>query len=1394
MALYQKSVVNKYLSNIDDTIVKEKYQAFKDHYSNSERIQNIIQSKEEQYQEGFLRDIFVNILGYTINPDPNYNLTTEYKNLDDAKKADGAILKDGTAIGVIELKSTKTKNLDDVKTQAFNYKNHQPGCKYVITSNFERLWFYIEDATEHEEFNLFEMTEERFRLFYLYLCRENILSDIPLKIKQDSKLHEENISKKLYKDYSEFKKKIFNNLVKNNPEHDKLLLLKKSQKILDRLLFIFFAEDKGLIPPNIISRIVEDYNQLKELDAYQPLFNIFIKFFNYIDVGYKSPRVNFNGYNGELFKPDEILERLIIDDEILLKDTVNLSSYDFDTDVDVNILGHIFEHSLNEIEELQAEIKGEDFKSQTSKRKKDGVYYTPKYITKYIVDNTVGKLCAEKKEELGIIDEEYERDRKGRRRETLVKLDDKLKEYREWLLGVTICDPACGSGAFLNQALEFLIEEHHYIDKLRSSMLNEGIVFTEIENNILENNLYGVDINEEAVEIAKLSLWLRTAKKGRKLSALNTKIKCGNSLIDDPEVAGEKAFKWEKEFPDVFVKKNMKAWHITTATHNSRYSERMRDYKVATGEAEWIDEEDEIIITKAISKIVKEDGLTVIEYNICGDHLHLLLVCEAEETSKIVGKIKSVSSRARNIDRGYTIPKSRSERRGEETGKRASGTEAERRGEETGTSKSSTSSTTTSSSSFSSSFSSLSNSRQGGMPPCLSENPLPSENPLSGSPLSENPLPSENPLSGSPLSEGSLPAGSTSENPLSENPLSENPLSENPLSENPLPESSLSSENLPAGSSPSYSPLSAPGSSSLSSSRSEASEGTKATARGVTQTKLWTQKYGKNEISGEEHLYNTIKYIRDNRIKHNMPENREIDKIKKEFLTLPENAFRPQYKGGFDVVIGNPPYVRVQNLNYSEIDYYKTNYSVAHKRIDISLLFFEKGIKELKENGLLSYITTIQFLNAEYGRKIRGFLLTKRIIEFIDYNGLAVFEGATTYPGVILIENSKAKQFNYRLLSKVGAEQLYSSKPTLMDPSELSDDVWVFSNTKKRDILAKIQSNCIRLKEIANPCTGLTSGLDSVFILTEQDYIDNNIEKGITLPVVRGRNLKRGYVSDNLDYVIYPYELIENETRLISEDQFRIKFPNAYSYLLKYKESLEKRKDSRKNLSNSSDWYKLIRKGKLDLFRSMKILTPGISKENRFAIDKKGMTYLCGGAGVFGLVQNKIDSNYLLALLNSKVVEFFMHSISTKKQGGYYSYLNKFLEKIPLPKNIDTKITKLSEQYQDLQSKYISKIEILTIFLMSSFTNIKLSEKLKNWDKLEFSDFIKELNKSVKKSSGNKLSKLDEMEWMEIFKTKKKEAMAIKEIIDRTDKEIDQMVYELYGLTEEEIKIVEGEE
>lgn len=558
--LLQRNIVKKYLNLLSEEQVAKPWAQYTSYFLNEEIQANIHKIKEEQFQEGFLRELFVKVLGYTINPSPNYNLTTELKNEVGSKKADGAILIDDKAIGVIELKDHKTPDLASIENQAFGYKNKHKETRLVIISNFEKLHLYIDNAVEYREWDIFHMKEDDFRELYLCLAWEQVAHGIALQMKSESVSNEEQITKALYKDYSQFKRVLFADILAQNPTPEgretkdwQLLLFKKTQKLLDRLLFIFFAEDCGLLPPNSMVKIIEQWVDLQEkYDEYFPLYDRIKKYFGYMNTGHQGKQYEIFAYNGGLFKPDEILDHIKITDNVLAEHTRKLSEYDFESDVDVNILGHIFENSLSEIEEVTQQITSGEA-PQVSKRKQDGVFYTPQYITKYIVENTVGRLCAEKKQELHIVEDEYLSEQR-RQIQTKKRLLEQLHQYREWLLSLTILDPACGSGAFLNAALQFLMSEHKHIDEMEAKVTGSSIVFQDIENSILEHNLYGVDINEESVEIAQLALWLRTAKPRRKLNSLNQNIKCGNSLISDPAIAGDKAFDWQKEFPQVFEK------------------------------------------------------------------------------------------------------------------------------------------------------------------------------------------------------------------------------------------------------------------------------------------------------------------------------------------------------------------------------------------------------------------------------------------------------------------------------------------------------------------------------------------------------------------------------------------------------------------------------------------------------------------------------------------------------------------------------------------------------------------------------------------------------------------------------------------------------------------------
>ena len=184
--LLQKNIVKRNLNLLSEEQIAKPWAQYSSYFLNEEIQANIHKIKEEQFQEGFLRELFVKVLGYTINPSPNYNLTTELKNEVGSKKADGAILLDGEVIGVIELKDHKTPDLASIENQAFGYKSKHKDTRLVIISNFEKLRLYIDNAVEYREWDIFQMTQDEFREFYLCLAWQQVDRGVALKMKQES--------------------------------------------------------------------------------------------------------------------------------------------------------------------------------------------------------------------------------------------------------------------------------------------------------------------------------------------------------------------------------------------------------------------------------------------------------------------------------------------------------------------------------------------------------------------------------------------------------------------------------------------------------------------------------------------------------------------------------------------------------------------------------------------------------------------------------------------------------------------------------------------------------------------------------------------------------------------------------------------------------------------------------------------------------------------------------------------------------------------------------------------------------------------------------------------------------------------------------------------------------
>lgn len=1040
MPLFQTAVLNKHLQNQYAPDWQEKWIAYKKHFLNPAVQQNISSAKEEQYQEGFLTDLFVQLLGYTKYPNPNYNITTEQKNQKDSKKADGAIIIQQEVRAVIELKGTNSTDLNKIEAQAFGYKHNHPNCSYVIISNFEKLRLYIDNAIEFIEFHLFGLSEREFQTLYLLLSYQSIAADIPRQIKRESLHAEEQISQQLYKDYAQFKRDLFHNLCQNNPEQNPLRLFQLSQKIIDKLLFLFFAEDRQLLAPNTIRSILQQWKSMKDWGYYVPLYDHYKKYFGFLHQGIKNESLEVFAYNGGLFMPDPSLDQLLIDDQILWQHTQKLSVYDFGSEVDVNILGHIFENSLNEIDEMNAQIQGQSFDKSQTKRKKDGIFYTPRYITKYIVDNTVGRLCREQKQHYQIDENLFAKNPQRNQKEKKQCLDQ-LQQYRQWLLQLTICDPACGSGAFLNEALNFLIAEHAYLDQLQANLFGDKLVLSDVESSILENNLYGVDINEESVEIAKLSLWLRTAKPKRKLNTLNKNIQCGNSLVDDA-AATDKPFHWQTAFPKVFE------------------------------------------------------------------------------------------------------------------------------------------------------------------------------------------------------------------------------------------------------------------------------------------------------------------------------------------------------RGGFDIIIGNPPYVQLQSMKELSAVLEQKGYQTFERTGDLYCLFYEKANQLLRSNGLLGFITSNKWMRAGYGKSLRQYLLTHTQIYLLIDAGAGIFSSATVDSNLLFFEK-KAAQPN-ALVPAIDISQeknlndLAQYENRQLHLSLTAEQPWTISSPIATTIKQKINDKGVPLKKWdVTLYAGIKTGFNEAFVIDQstKDRLcaeDPNSAR-IIKPLLRGRDIGRYCPEWQKLWLIGTHNGIKEKN--IPPIDVCNDYPAIHKHLQQFEKQLIKRQDK------GDHWTNLRNCAYIEEFEKNCIYWKLVGSILRFSYCQShyGLNSACIITGN-GL-------KYLLCVLNSRMGHYLLQD-APKTGTGDLMIIIQTMELVPIP------LLSTSEQQPFIScadrmlawhSELREQKQLMERSLLREFSLVSLSVRLQQWYLLSFGDFIKALEQQKVK-----LSLLQKAEWEPFFVAQQQKIAALQQQIQQTDRQIDAMVYALYGLTEEEIAFVEG--
>lgn len=441
-------------------------------------------------------------------------------------------------------------------------------------------------------------------------------------------------------------------------------------------------------------------------------------------------------------------------------------------------------------------------------------------------------------------------------------------------------------------------------------------------------------------------------------------------------------------------------------------------------------------------------------------------------------------------------------------------------------------------------------------------------------------------------------------------------------------------------------------------------------------------------------------------------------------------------KGGFDIVIANPPYVEFKKLQRADKQRIEKYYLTAKGKYDLYVTFIELAINLLSNSGNLAFINPTMFMKRDYGEELRKFILhNSKILKILDFSDIQIFDSATNYTGVFFISKAnttKNHNFLYRKYKDIGRKISVDEFNKSLDQStgdsfyedidvnseKYGNEPWIFNTKVIETLLAKMRNNSKSLGELIEDFfEGIASGKDEVFYVTQDVIEANNIEKQMIYPLLRGIDVKKYCLNWSGTYVIYPYD---DNGRVIPEDELKQDFPNCYSYLVKSRGLLS----DREYFNNSNKkWYEIWNPRDIKKLKQPRIVTPEISQRNNFAF--------CDG--FFGntktynllLINKNIDEYlYILGLLNSSLIEFYYKHLSVPKAGGYIEYKKQFLTKIPI---------KLGE----------TQIRERIIGLVRQIQN----------ENLEKND--------------------------------------VQDEVEKKQKEIDQIVYSLYEITDDEIRIIE---
>jgi len=460
--------------------------------------------------------------------------------------------------------------------------------------------------------------------------------------------------------------------------------------------------------------------------------------------------------------------------------------------------------------------------------------------------------------------------------------------------------------------------------------------------------------------------------------------------------------------------------------------------------------------------------------------------------------------------------------------------------------------------------------------------------------------------------------------------------------------------------------------------------------------------------------------------------------------------------GGFDCIIGNPPYVRIQTMKEwapLEVEIYKELFAASRTgNYDIYVVFAEQGLRLLNPEGRLGFICPHKFFNSQYGEPLRGIIAKgKHLSQVVHFGDQQVFDGATTYTCLLFLDKSPTPKCRFTKVDNLAAwRKTGAAVEGSVKAGQVTTDEWNFTVGNGSALFEKLSRMPVKLGNLADIYVGLQTSADPVFVFKDVPALKGktvsvyskeldklvSIETALLKPVVRSGSIGR-YFAHATAAVLFPYELANGRAMLISEKTLKRAFPKAWRYLLQNKPLLVQREHGK---FKETGWYQLYPKN-LDLWEQPKILVPYMMTRLSAYFDMDNNYFVNVTTGGFGVAipSRHGDVRYFTGLLNSRLLDWVMKKVSTTFHGGYFAANKQFLVQLPI-RAIDLNVRK----DKGAHDKMVALVDSMQT-LHKQLANAK-----------------SEAQKTV-----------------------------IQRQIAATDAEIDRLVYDLYGLTKKEIAIVE---